>query len=189
MEGFFVSDLSIVNIDGGSVRNFFSISGESTVNITGGSHADELEVSGQSTVNIYGTDFNVPYGSIPDEMGRLGGILGDGTPIDFEFLRAAGATINLLPIPEPSRLPISLARNAVPGSLPRQGVAVGIDLRHFRITTLTRGTENRVVQFSLIHRFTRSHLTTASGQRSKLRRRESPTRRAKSRRSKRPPWT
>lgn len=52
-----------------------------------------------SVLSILGHDFNVPAGVVKDLSGTLSGVLRDGSPFIFNFTRAEGATIHLIPEP------------------------------------------------------------------------------------------
>ena len=64
-----------------------------------------------SVLVFHGTDFNYPYGPVPDSWGTLTGTLKNGDPIDVLFSVWSNASM-VLAVPEPSSLTL-LAMGAV----------------------------------------------------------------------------
>ncbi len=105
--------------EGGVIDGNLTASGQSAVAIAGGRLVGDLigadaaraslrggEIFGdlyawdQSIIEIHGTDFNLPLGELGDALGRITGVLLDGTPISVDFEREVGATIRLIPEPD-----------------------------------------------------------------------------------------
>jgi hypothetical protein len=130
VHGIYNTQHGVVNITGGSLANgdalldgYLLLNSQAAVmNISGGTLLQRYSFSNDAfpgisnslsgVVNIYGTNFNLPYGTIAETFsGRLTGTLADGSAIDTTIsnyvhsvpLYPTPATINLLPpVPEPS---------------------------------------------------------------------------------------
>lgn len=96
--------------------NAISAAGDSVVEIHGGEWKlvdlaatnepvilHHINAAETSTVRLFGSDFNFPLNEpIEATEGTITGVLSDGSPIEFDFVRREGATIVL--VPEPSAL-------------------------------------------------------------------------------------
>jgi len=93
-----------VDILGGSIQKIVAYD-SSIVHISGGTiglvQAGYDDDGHTSIVTILGTDFNYPYGAIPDDAGTLTGTLANGDPIDAPFEIHSDASI-VLAVPEPN---------------------------------------------------------------------------------------
>jgi len=84
-------DASRIDIRGGTIDDLMA--GDST-----GEHT--------AVIRVFGSDFNYPYGPLPDEVGTLTGVLSSGESISAPFEIHSGASI-VLAVPEPSSLILS----------------------------------------------------------------------------------
>ncbi len=98
---YIANENSVINISGG-LTYFVESYDNSRVNISGGSEILLLWTADNSTVTIFGTHFNYGLGPIPNDSGRLTGMLQNGDPLDVDFVRFDNASIVL--VPEPATL-------------------------------------------------------------------------------------
>jgi hypothetical protein len=84
---------------GGVVDGDLRVFGAARVAILGGSLFGDLFALEQSVTEIHGSDFNLPLGELGETIGRVTGMLLDGSPFSVDFERAPSATIRLVPEP------------------------------------------------------------------------------------------
>jgi hypothetical protein len=104
-----------ITSDGSGDGTRYGISGigNSQISILGGAISTmprpgflgiELSATDSAGFTIFGTNFDFPYGAIVPTSGILTGKLKDGSSINWDFTRDAGATITLVPVPEPDAM-------------------------------------------------------------------------------------
>jgi hypothetical protein len=90
------TDQALIRIVGGTFRAI-----NEGVNTTPG-----VQLALQSQLRIRGSNFNYPFGAVPDASGLVTGILADGQPFAFQFARTSEATLILVPEPSAACLAI-----------------------------------------------------------------------------------
>jgi hypothetical protein len=93
-------DAGSAEILAGSVAGSVVANGSALVAIHGGSVV-AMEANDTSMIQVYGYGFALPAGAVAATSGTIQGHLEDGSPIAAAYTRAAGATIELVDVPEP----------------------------------------------------------------------------------------
>ena len=96
---FIGEDTATLELISGSIGGDVQLRGFATATLRGGQVFGDLYAWDQSLLEIRGSGFNLPFGDLGDAIGRITGVLLDGTPISIDFERAENATIRLVPEP------------------------------------------------------------------------------------------
>jgi hypothetical protein len=112
-----VLDISHSGNDSGSKS--FIASNEALIDILGGqfrsatSSAAAFSALDNSIIRFHGTEFNYPFGALPNLSGTLRGTLQDGTLIELPFSRGLNATVLLVQVPETSSFNLAMSSIAL----------------------------------------------------------------------------
>ena len=119
MGGFVGEGVTKLEVEGGSVESGMTLYDDASATLRAGRIFGDLYAWDRSIIEIHGTNFDRPLGDLDEKIGRVSGVLLDGTPVTVDFERALSAKIRL--IPEPDALLVAVAALATLAGLRRAG--------------------------------------------------------------------